>query len=101
MILRRWCSGTSVCYCKEGLNHSVALMNPLFLSVLLLLCIGHAELEHHEVHFYCRVCGALIANYSSIIEKSPEMADKHGHLDHQEENVVIPYDSFHSSVHSE
>ena len=29
------------------------------------------------------------------------MADKHGHLDHQEENVVIPYDSFHSSVHSE
>ena len=72
------------------------------LSLLLIVAIYGCEHNDHSssknVVFYCRACGSIIANYSSIIEKDAEGVDAIAELDDQEEDVQIQYDSFESSV---
>lgn len=62
---------------------------------MIILVIGHGD---EDVHFYCRVCGSLIANNSSIIEKKSENVDSTVELANQEDGVHIHYSSFESSV---
>lgn len=71
----------------------------LILFSLLLLTVVYSCNDKQETQFYCRVCGAIIANYSSIIEKDAEHVDSVSDLLGQEEGVQIQYDSFESSVY--
>lgn len=75
---------------------SIETMKEVFIFLLMIiLVIGHGD---EDVHFYCRVCGSLIANSSSIIEKKPENADSTVEMTNQEDGVHIHYNSFESSV---
>ena len=70
----------------------------LYLVLLFRFSVCNAEEERKEVHFYCRVCGSLIANYSSVVKKEALHVDEHKQLENQEGNLRIEYDSFGSSV---
>jgi len=71
-------------------------------SLLLVASIQGCETNERsrgkDVVFYCRVCGSIIANYSSIVEKDAEGVDAIAELDNQEGGLQIQYDSFESSV---
>ena len=71
-------------------------------SLLLVASIQGCETNEHsrgkDVVFYCRVCGSIIANYSSIVEKDAEGVDVVAELYNQEGDLQIQYDSFESSV---
>lgn len=72
------------------------LLLPAFL-LLVVCCLSHTT-EKEDVHFYCRVCGALITNVTNIIKKDAVNIDFNGDLENQTEGVTIPYDSFSSTV---
>ncbi len=76
-------------------------MDSMILLCLVLLfsfSVCNAEEERKEVHFYCRVCGSLIANYSSVVKKEALHVDEHAQLENQKGNLRIEYDRFDSSV---
>ena len=70
-----------------------------FLVAILLItnCLSHSE-EGEDVHFYCRVCGAHIANATNIINKDAKDIDFNSYLENQAPGVSIPYDSFTTPV---
>ena len=70
----------------------------LFTLFLCSLTISHSYTNNEGVVFYCRVCGQVIANYSSIIEKDADNVDSISELGNQNNGVQIQYDSFESSV---
>ena len=72
----------------------------LMLFAFLFLCVGtfSHETEHSENHFYCRVCGSIIANSTSLISKEAEGVHVRGQLENQDGDAVIWFDSFDSSV---
>ena len=75
-------------------------MVPLTLLAVLLLSLGAFahETEHSENHFYCRVCGSIIANSTSLVPKEAEGVHVRGQLENQDGDTVIWFDSFDSSV---
>ena len=75
-------------------------MGPLMLFALLLLCFGVSthESEHSVNHFYCRVCGSIIANSTSMITKEAKGVHSRGQLEDQDGDAVIWFDSIDSMV---
>lgn len=73
-------------------------MKQLFLSLLLLCMVVSCETKGKEVHFYCRVCGALIANYSSWVDKASSKAQSRQELGSLEKGLHIHYDQFVGNV---
>lgn len=70
-----------------------------FIIVFSLFLVLVYSIENiNNIHFHCRACGAIIANYSSIVEKDALDVDEVSELLHQQEGVHIQYDSFDSSV---
>lgn len=70
----------------------------LFALFVLSIAISHSHIDKEDVVFYCRVCGHVIANYSSIIEKDADDVDSISELENQVNGIQIPFDSFESSV---
>ena len=68
------------------------------LVLSLLACVIFCEKPEKEAHFYCRKCGTLIANYSSLIDKKSENAQFRGELENQEGEIHVHYDQFDSNV---
>ena len=75
-------------------------MYPLALYARLLLLVGVLahETEHPVNHFYCRVCGSIVVNSTSIVAKEAEGVYSKGKLEDQDGDEVIRYDSFDSSA---
>lgn len=75
-------------------------MVPLMRLALLFLFLGAfaQEAEQSVNHFYCRVCGSIIANSTSMIAKEAKGVHTRGQLEDQDAETVIWFDSFDSSV---
>ena len=75
-------------------------MKQLLLSFLLFSMVVSCETKGKEVQFYCRVCGALIANYSSWTDKTSSKALLRQELGNLENGLHIHYDQFVDNVRS-
>ena len=73
-------------------------MSRLLILYFFLLSFVLGKEVSKEVHFYCRSCGAIIANISNLIPKEADGNHVVSRLEHQEGNLHIPYQNFNSSV---
>lgn len=73
-------------------------MKQLFLSFLLFYLVVSCETKGKEVLFYCRMCGALITNYSSLLDKTSSNAQLRKELRSLEKGLHIHYDQFVENV---